>query len=179
VWGFTPDLIVEQTDAILLLWYLELAGRELEPAMWQALAPHVTSTANDHVFPFLNAISLYALGRAGETRTAHEALASLERFAAAQTGGARRVWLEVGVPEARASLAFAEGDCTRAAELFEPILDEIWRGGGSDEQRGVFAQSYLVSLIRQGANARASSVLRDWLGSRTPIPVEQHWLSQV
>ena len=30
IWGFNPDLVVEQTDAILLLWYLELAGANLD-----------------------------------------------------------------------------------------------------------------------------------------------------
>ncbi len=35
VWGFTPDLVVEQTDAILLLWYMELAGRNIEASSWK------------------------------------------------------------------------------------------------------------------------------------------------
>jgi len=179
VWGFTPDLLVEQTDAILLLWYLELAGKVVPPDFWKALAPYVMPAAFDHVFPFLNAISIYALGRAGESEAAHKAAEQLGLFAQAQTGAARRVWLEVGVPAVRASLAFAEGDWKRAAEMFEPILGEIWRGGGSDEQRGVFSQSYLVSLIRQGTKARASEVLREWIGSRKPIPVEQQWLSRI
>ena len=179
IWGFTPDLVVEQTDAILLLWYLELAGKSIEPAAWKALAQHVERGAFEHVFPFLNAIYIYALGRAGETRTAHRAVAQLERFAQAQSGAAQRVWLKVGLAQTQASLAFAEGDWVRAARLFEPILPDIACGGGSDEQRGVFSQSYLMSLIRSGERRRAAGLLRESIGSRAPVPLEQHWLAQV
>ena len=179
IWGFTPDLVVEQTDAILLLWYLELAGRTIETSTWKAIVPHLKRTAFEQVFPFLNAISIYALGRAGEHQLALDAVARLERFAHAQRGNLARVWLEVGLPQTQACLAFAEGDWTRAARLFEPILPAIACGGGSDEQRGVFSQSYLMSLIKSGERASARSLLDRWIGARTPVPLEQHWLAQL
>ncbi len=179
VWGFTPDLVVEQTDAILLLWYLELAGAQVDGAAWKAIAPHLKRAALEHVFPFLTAISIYALGRAGEHQLAQEAVAQLEEFARSPNGPATNVWLEVGLPQSQACLAFAEGDWKRAARLFESILPEIARGGGSDEQRGVFSQSYLISLIRSGARDGARSLLDSWMGSRAPIPLERHWLAQI
>ena len=83
--------------------------------------------------------------------------------------------MNVGVPQSQACLAFAEGDWKRAARLFEPILPEIARGGGSDEQRGVFSQSYLMSLIQSGERAAARHLLNGWIGSRTPIALERHW----
>ncbi len=177
--GFTPDLVVEQTDAILLLWYLELAGAKVDLAAWKAIAPQVKRAAMEHVFPFLNAISIFALGRAGEHQLAHEAVAKLESFARSQNGPAAKVWLKVGVPQSQACLAFAEGDWKRAGRQFEPILAEIACGGGSDEQRGVFSQSYLMSLIRSGERAAAHRLLDRWIGSRAPIPLEQHWLAQI
>jgi tetratricopeptide (TPR) repeat protein len=179
IWGITPDLVVEQTDAILLLWYLELAGADIEIASWKEIAPHVKRGALEHVFPFLNAICIYALGRAGEHELAHEAVARMENFARSQTGAATQVWLRVGLPQAQACLAFAEGDWQRAARLFEAILPDIARGGGSDEQRGVFSQSYLLSLIRGGERAGARRLLDSWVGSRAPIALEQHWLAQL
>jgi tetratricopeptide (TPR) repeat protein len=179
IWGFAPDLVVEQTDAILLLWYLELAGANIEPAMWKAIAPHIKRGVLEHVFPFLNAIFIYALGRAGEHQLAHDAVAELEKFAHSRSGQASRVWLGVGLPQAQACLAFAEGDWGRAARLFDAILPDLACGGGSDEQRGVFAQSYLLSLIRGGERSRARDLLGRWLGSRSPIPLEQHWLAQL
>jgi tetratricopeptide (TPR) repeat protein len=179
IWGITPDLVVEQTDAILLLWYLELAGADIDIAAWKEIAPHVKRGAIEHVFPFLNAICIYALGRAGEHELAHEAVARMEDFARSQSGPAADLWFRVGLPQARACLAFAEGDWKRAARLFETILPDIARGGGSDEQRGVFSQSYLLSLIHGGERAGARRTLDSWIGSRAPIPLEQHWLGRL
>jgi hypothetical protein len=179
IWGFTPDLVVEQTDAILLLWYLELAGAAVDVGSWKGIASHIRRGAFEQVFPFLNAIYIYALGRAGEHQLTRQALAQMETFARAQTGAASHIWLQVGIPQAQACLAFAEGDWTRAARLFESILAEIASGGGSDEQREVFSQSYLMSLIRSGDRSTARKLLDKWIGSRAPIPLEQHWLSLV
>ncbi len=179
IWGFTPDLVVEQTDAILLLWYLELAGAKVDIGAWKAIAPHVKRTAMEQVFPFLNATSIYALARAGEHQFAHEAVAKLESFARSQNGPPTRVWLKVGLPQSQACLAYAEGHWKDAACLFEPILSEIACAGGSDEQRGVFSQSYLMSLIKSGERASARRLLHQWIGRRAPIPLEQHWLGQI
>ena len=82
IWGFSPELVVEQTDAILLLWYLELAGAKVDIAAWKAIAPHVKRAATEQVFPFLNATSIYALGRAGEHQLAHDAVRQMEAFRA-------------------------------------------------------------------------------------------------
>ena len=179
IWGFTPDLVVEQTDAILLLWYLELAGASVEAAAWKAIAPHVKRAAFEHLFPFLNAITIYALGRAGEHQLAHDAVAQLEALRARTKRRRFASMAEGWPPQAQACLAFAEGHWGQAARLFEPILPEIACAGGSDEQRGVFSQSYLMSLIRSGECAAARSLLDREIGARAPIPLEQHWLAQL
>ena len=46
------------------------------------------------------------------------------------------------------------------AHLLQPILDDVPCVGGSDEQRGVFAESHLVSLIRAGRRAEARTALQ-------------------
>ena len=71
--GFFPDSVAEQTDAILLLWYLELAGVEIHDE-WREIAPHSRPIAHQQLFPFLNALSLYALSRAGEAAEVETAL---------------------------------------------------------------------------------------------------------
>jgi hypothetical protein len=81
------------------------------------------------------------------------------------------------LPQAQTCLAFAEGNWMRAARLFEAMLPEIACGGGSDEERGVFSQSYLMSLIKCGEHADARKLLNGWIGSRVPVPLEQHWLA--
>ncbi len=174
IWGNSPDAVVEQTDAILLLWYLELAGGKVD-AEWRAIAPHIRTNARDTLFPFLNCIYLYALTRAGETNEAASALASIERHAERQTGNRARVWNEVGLPLARGCVAFAAGDYDRASALLEPILADVACVGGSDEQRGVFAESHLVSLISAGRKAEARTALTDHIDGRPETALERHW----
>jgi tetratricopeptide (TPR) repeat protein len=154
VWGYTPDAVVEQTDSILLLWYVELAGGTVDRE-WREIAPHIRANAHDHLFPFLNCIYLYALARAGESSETARALSAMEQFADRQSGGLAHVWKTVGVPLARGCVAYAERDFDRAAALLGPILSDVPCVGGSDEQRGVFDESFLVSLIGSGRKAEA------------------------
>jgi tetratricopeptide (TPR) repeat protein len=178
IWGYSPNAVVEQTDAILLLWYLELAGEKVD-AEWRAIAPHIRANAQDTLFPFLNAIYLYALTRAGETREAGLALDGMERHAEKQTGNLAHVWNDVGVPLARGCVAFASGDYDRASALLQPILNDVACVGGSDEQRGVFAESHLVSLIRGGRRAEARTALSEHIAGRPMTAVERRWAEMI
>jgi hypothetical protein len=76
----------------------------------------------------------------------------MERHAEKQTGNVAHV----GVPLARGCVAFASGDYDRAGAILQPILNDVPCVGGSDEQRGVFAESHLVSLIRGWSPGRGA-----------------------
>ena len=178
IWGYSPEAVVEHTDSILLLWYLELAGGKVD-AEWRAIAPHIRANAHDHLFPFLNCIYLYALTRAGETKQAAGALAGMERHAEKQTGGLAHVWNDVGVPLARGCAAFAAGDYDRASALLQPILADVPCVGGSDEQRGVFAESHLVSLIRAGRTDEARAALNQHIADRPETALERRWAESI
>jgi tetratricopeptide (TPR) repeat protein len=174
IWGNSPEAVVEQTDSILLLWYLELSGEKVD-AEWRAIAPHIRANAHDTLFPFLNCVYLYALTRAGETKEVASAIAGMERHAEKQTGTLAHVWREVGLPLARGCVAFGAGDYDRAAALIQPILDEVACIGGSDEQRGVFAESHLVSLIQAGRKSEARTALTDHINGRPETALELRW----
>ncbi|MGD0117745.1 MAG: hypothetical protein ABSD30_06750 [Candidatus Binatus sp.] len=178
IWGYSPNMVVEQTDAILLLWYLELAGGKVDDE-WRAIAPHIRANAHDTLFPFLNCIYLYALTRAGESKEAESALASMQRHAEKPTGGLAHVWNEIGLPLARGCVAFAAGDYDRASALLEPILEEVPRVGGSDEQRGVFAESHLVSLINAGRKSEARAALAGHINGRPETALERRWAGSI
>ncbi len=135
------------------------------------------SGGSDRALEAINHFALALVSQSGES-AAVIAAAQLERFAREQTGNAARIWRKIGLAQVQASLAFAQGDWARSAQLFESVLPEIACGGGSDEQRGVFSQSYLLSLIGL-REPRAGALLRQWIGSRTPLPLEQRWLSKV
>ncbi|HEY2105844.1 MAG TPA: hypothetical protein VGH29_08665 [Candidatus Binataceae bacterium] len=177
IWGFLPDTAGELTDAILLLWYLELSGVDID-GEWREIAPHARPYAHEQLFPFLNAVSLYALSRAGEDAEVQSALDSMGRFADQQRGRPAHVWREIGLPLARGCVAFARREYGQAAALIGPILNEVPCAGGSDEQRGVFIQANFVGLIRSGQKQEASHALREYIGAREITPLELHWLEQ-
>jgi len=178
IWGFTPELVVEHTDAILLLWHLELAGRDVGSA-WKAIAPCASRYGGEHLFPFLNAIYLFALERAGEPERVNLELRATQRFADQQSGNGALVWRKIGLPLVLGSVAYARGDYDRCAELLDPILPELWRAGGSDEQRRVFAQSHLMSLSKSGNRGRASTALDNLVGDRPATRLENLWRKQI
>jgi len=63
--------------------------------------------------------------------------------------------------------------------LLDPILPELWRAGGSDEQRRVFAQSHLMSLSKSGNRGRASTALDNLVGDRPATRLENLWRKQI
>lgn len=176
IWGFTPEAVAEHTDAILLLWYLELAGASVPHAPWADIAAHIEANTHEQVFPFLSVIYLFALVRAGAAGEAAQVMAEFECFADGRTGHVREVWHTVGSGLIGATLAYAEGRWNEAADGFGPLLERSGEGGGSDEQRGVFDQSYLLSLINGGRREEARDWLHGKIGSRGPSPLERHWL---
>ena len=66
IWGITPDFVVEQLDAIALLWRIEMAGTAMD-AEWPSIAEHVAPRALETFMPFMNAHYVCAPGRAGAT----------------------------------------------------------------------------------------------------------------
>jgi len=178
IWGFDRDAVVELTDSILLLWYVELAGGRVEEE-WREIAAHLRDRVTEHIFPFLKTIFLYALARAGEREVVADAIDSMQRHADAQTGGLRKVWKEIGMPLARGCVAFAYGDWVSAASMLGPILPEVACCGGSDEQRGVFIQSHIVSLIRGKNRDAARGAVENYIADRPVTLLERHWLSEI
>jgi hypothetical protein len=174
IWGFQPDAVVEHTDAILLLWYVELAGGEVG-GRWREIAPHVRAKVHEQVFPFLNSIYLYALERAGESAEVDRALDEMRRYAERQNGATARVWNQVGMAEARGCVAYARGDFDRAADALGAILPEIAICGGSDEQRGVFHEAHFMSLIKAGRKREAAGALTGYVGASPITKLDRRW----
>jgi tetratricopeptide (TPR) repeat protein len=180
VWGIDTANVAAHTDAILLLWYIELAGGDANAGgHWRAIAPHIRPFAHEHLFPFLNAMYVYALVRAGESDEARKVISEVERYADAQDGIKRRVWKEVGVPLVRGCAAFASDDYDAAAAELGSIIDRSAEAGGSDEQRGVFPQSLLLALMKSGRKREARACLESQTAQRPLTALERHWAAQL
>ena len=70
---------------------------------------------------------------------------------------------EVYLPVCEALLAYQEGDFAEAAGEMASIKDQIVRGGGSDAQRGIFAQTMISAAIK----GECYGLARNWLAGRT------------
>ncbi|MGH9093014.1 MAG: tetratricopeptide repeat protein, partial [Acidimicrobiales bacterium] len=124
-----PASAFEHTDAVSLLWRLELMGERVDPALWAPIVPYAEKRAADRIFPFMNAHYLYALVRAGRADAARDALAELSGPA----GPASPAW-QVGLPLLQGVVALAAEDWSGAAASMAPVVDTVACVGGSDAQ---------------------------------------------
>ena len=156
IWGITPDFVVEQLDAIALLWRIEMAAGPMD-AQWPSIAEHIAPRALETFMPFMNAHYVYALARAGWTDAVEAALAGMRARSIAHDEEAMRVWAPVGRAVIEAAAAFGAGDRARAAALLDPVMPMMTSIGGSDAQDDLFRQTYLRSLQAAGRHADAAA----------------------
>lgn len=170
IWGFVPDMIGEQVDAIALLWRLEMAGGDAGLA-WSDIADHIEARCSEAYMPFLSAHHVYALTRAGR-RDAVRALCATVAGCVDDP-----VWTETGQAVVLAAVAFAEERWGDAATLLDPVMPRITTIGGSDAQDDLFRQMYGVALAKgkRTADARAF-FLADALPGKVPTALDTHFL---
>ncbi len=173
--GRDPASAFEHTDAISLLWRLELSGHTVPQEDWAPMLPYARARAGDRVMPFMNAHYIHALGRAGEGAVAREALGRLAARTQNAADTAAEPW-RTGLGLLHGVLALAEGDAKAGVAAMEPVFGTIGCTGGSDAQNDLFAQAYLVGLVRAGRRDAAHSLLRRRTAGRAPTPQEQSWL---
>lgn len=158
VWGFMPDAVGEQVDAIALLWRLEMAGGRADRE-WAGISRHVADRVGEAVIPFISAHQAYALARAGNVDALERLLETVRKRAGQEDDEARLVWRTMGQSLVEASAAYGKGDHQVAATVLTPIRDQLMCGGGSDAQVDLFRQMYFMSLAGSGHRAEAREIL--------------------
>lgn len=172
IWGITPDFVVEQIDAISLLWRIEMAGTPMD-AEWPAIADRVAPRAVETFIPFMNAHYVYALARAGRTDAIEAALARVQSRSESRDDEAKRVWATVGCAVVEAAAVFGAGDRRRTAELLDPVMPLMTSIGGSDAQDDLFRQIYLRSLQAAGRRADAAAYLDRFTAGKARTPLDR------
>ena len=172
IWGITPDFVVEQLDAIALLWRVEMTGKAMDTE-WPAIADRVADRALETFMPFMNAHYVYALARAGRTDAVNATLASVRARSAANDAEATRVWAPVGCAMVEAAAAFGAGDRARAAKLLDPVMPMMTAIGGSDAQDDLFRQAYLRGLQAAGRQADAAAYFEHIAAGKTRTPLDR------
>jgi tetratricopeptide (TPR) repeat protein len=172
IWGITPDCVVEQLDAIALLWRIEMAGTPMD-AEWPPIAEHIAPRAVETFMPFMNAHYVYALARAGCADAVEAALARVRARSAADDEEAKRVWATVGRAVIEAAAAFGAGERASAAALLDPVMPMMTSIGGSDAQDDLFRQAYLRSLQAAGRRADASAYFERMTADKSRTPLDR------
>ena len=172
IWGITPDFVVEQLDAIALLWRIEMAAGPMD-AQWPSIAEHIAARALETFMPFMNAHYVYALARAGRTDVVEAALAGVRARSAADDEEAKRVWAPVGRAVIEAAAAFGAGDRARAAALLDPVMPMMTSIGGSDAQDDLFRQTYLRSLQAAGRHVEAAAYFDAITAGKSRTPLDR------
>ena len=172
IWGITPDFVVEQLDAIALLWRIEMAAGPMD-AQWPSIAGHIAPRALETFMPFMNAHYVYALARAERADALEAALAGVRARSAADDEEVKRVWAPVGRAVIEAAAAFGAGDRARAAALLDPIMPMMTSIGGSDAQDDLFRQTYLRSLQAAGRHAEAAAYFDAITAGKSRTPLDR------
>jgi len=172
IWGITADFVVEQLDAIALLWRIEMAAGPMD-AQWPSIAEHIAPRALETFMPFMNAHYVYALARAGRTDVVEAALAGVRARSAADDEEAKRVWAPVGRAVIEAAAAFGAGDRARAAALLDPVMPMMTSIGGSDAQDDLFRQTYLRSLQAAGRHVEAAAYFDAITAGKSRTPLDR------
>ena len=172
IWGITPDFVVEQLDAIALLWRIEMAGTAMD-AEWPSIAELVAPRAVETFMPFMNAHYVYALERAGRRDAVEAALASVRVRSQCDDAEAKRVWAPVGRAVVEAAAAFGAGDRAGAAAWLDPVMPVMTAIGGSDAQDDLFRQAYLRGLQAAGRHSDAATYFERMTAGKARTPLDR------
>ena len=176
VWAHRPDDVFTHTDAVSLLWRMELVGKCWDGA-WVPMMSHLDSGARGFLFPFLASHYAYALARGGREKEAREVIARQRRLAEQRQGEEGRIWQRIGTPLVEGCLALALEDHATAVRMMEPAIREAQRIGGSDAQNDVIRQTWIVALAKSGRRDEAAAEAVRRAGGRRLTPQEEAWLS--
>jgi tetratricopeptide (TPR) repeat protein len=175
VWNITPELVVEQADAIALLWRVEMASERVDQH-WAALADRAETHVEERYMPFLDAHFAFALARAGRASALTQLLERVKERAVRGDAEAERSWAPVGLPLIEACAAYARGEAVRSATLLDPVMHNVTVVGGSDAQVDLFRQTYFCSLRDSGRTSDATAYWTAMTAGKTLSPLDRQWL---
>jgi hypothetical protein len=156
-------------DASALLWRLELRDVDVG-SRWKGLADAWAPSAEDAYYAFNDVHAVMACVGARQSKQAERVAASLEARGQG-TGTNAMMSREVGLPLARALIAFASGAYSECISLLLPIRTIANRFGGSHAQRDIIHLTLAEATLRAGNHrlARALAAERTQLKPTSPF----------
>ena len=175
--GSDSSVIMDMIDASALLWRLKLHGVDVGDR-WQRMADVWEPRIEDAWYSFNDTHAMMAFAGAGRTELARRLLAVMEREAQQPTDNGQMT-RSVGLPVARALLAYAEGRYAEAVELLAPVKALAARAGGSHAQRDLLAQTLACAAEKSGRTRLARSLLNERLALKPRSGLNVAWMQRI
>jgi len=150
------SVALELVDASAMLWRLTLRGIDVGNR-WQPLADSWQPLAREGFYAFNDVHAVMALVGAGRWLDAGEVLETLARAAGGHDTNAM-MSREVGLPVAKAFVAFGRGRYDVAVDELLPVRAHANRFGGSHAQRDIVHLTLIESALRAGKHALARAL---------------------
>ena len=148
LWDPESDEYLDLVNDAAVLLRLELHGQDVGDR-WQALAEKCKGHTHDQSLAFIDvhhAISLSAAGKGDEK----ELLDAMQAYAESHGDDNARVTDAIGLPLARAMVAYREGAYDAVVETLLPIRYHLFKLGGSHAQRDLFNMVLIDSTLKSG-----------------------------
>ncbi|WP_419419730.1 tetratricopeptide repeat protein [Legionella sp. D16C41] len=178
IFGATPNLVLEQLDAISLLWRMDLAGLGKNNYFIE-ISQYLGDHPNEHYIAFNNVHFIYCLARAGKNELANQALKSIKDYAATLTSKpTQTLWQDIALPLCHGIKYLAENNYQQAYEIMEPAIQDCFRLGGSDAQNEIYTQSFLYCLIKTEQHEKAQAFFQKYLNHYRHTALANYWFQQ-
>jgi len=149
-----PDLYIDVQNAASMLFRLERQGIDVGPR-WIEIADKAEQRIGNCLSAFTQPHWMMALIATQRDDVAHRMLDAMRVFGLGH-GAVAQIVGTIALPMSEAVLAHGRGEYARAVDLMKPILDELYRLGGSHAQQDVLQQLFLDSAVKanRGDDAR-------------------------
>ena len=175
--GSDSSVILDMLDASALLWRLMLHDVDVG-SRWQRIAEVWEPRIDDGWYAFNDTHAMMAFAGAGRHELAQRLLAVMSDAATTSTDNGIMT-RSVGLPVAKAILAYAEGRYADTVELLSPVKAIAARAGGSHAQRDLIAQTLLSAAERAGRHRLARALLNERLALRPDSGLNRAWMRRV
>lgn len=175
--GSDSSVILDMIDASAMLWRLKLHDVDVGNR-WARMAEVWEPRIDDAWYAFNDTHAMMAFAGAGRRDLAERLLAVMESTASLPTDNGTMT-RTVGLPVARAVLAYSEGRYAEAVELLSPVKAVAARAGGSHAQRDLLGQTLVSAAERAGRVRLARSLLNERLALKPGSTLNRTWMSRL
>lgn len=174
--GGQSNVILDMVDASALLWRLHLRGIDLG-GRWDGIADRWQPLAEDKLYAFNDAHAVMALLGAGRRDAADRVVNVMAQTAHKQSDNGTMT-REVGLPLARALLAFEQGSYPAVIELLRPLRNIAGRFGGSHAQRDLIDLTLIEAAQRAGQGKLVRALANERLALKPNSPLAHRYRDQ-